>query len=335
MAASSAVTDADMGMQASSIFEESDAPPELIVIGLQEVCAANSLSAPPPPIPLRTLAAGIHSIEILLSLLEKLLGYSMFNWDFSRHRRLVDKWQRALQYAIGQRYPTQRFHLCCNINNGPTAMFVFASAHLKLAACHVGFANCGWLSGLGWNKSAVACSVETTAVPGKRQRLLFINAHLAAHEGRVEQRNANYRRIISRLCLYDNHGDRLDVNTVDFCLFMGDLNYRLALSRDEFNQLTSSSNVDNSNDKQQGLLRFDELTEQRRLKRAFVEFHEPPVQFAPSYKFNRNGQYDSRKRMPAWCDRCLFTGEPVVRWYGVPESSRRLAGVYSDHLPVA
>jgi hypothetical protein len=66
-----------------------------------------------------------------------------------------------------------------------------------------------------------------------------------------------------------------------------------------------------------------------------VEFHEPPVQFAPSYKFNRNGQYDSRKRMPAWCDRCLFTGEPVVRWYGVPESSRRLAGVYSDHLPVA
>lgn len=153
--------------------------------------------------------------------------------------------------------------------------------------------------------------------------------------GNCDRRNMDYQKIMERLSLHDDNspGLSIDWQSIDACCFMGDLNYRLSAEK------TDRKYFQNNPDESWLIDRFlplDELKEQQRLQRAFSRFHEAPIRFPPTYKFNRSGQYDTRKRMPAWCDRCLFINGSSVKIfnYDVPCSSRQLAGRYSDHLPV-
>ena len=64
-------------------------------------------------------------------------------------------------------------------------------------------------------------------------------------------------------------------------------------------------------------------------------FTEPPITFAPTYKYDRqSNNYDSseKRRIPAWCDRILYRSRDASRietlWYGRYEPD------VSDHRPV-
>lgn len=188
-----AATDTEIELQASALLEDSllsTAGPHLIVVGLQELCSPdNSYQVPPPPIPMRSLAPqGYPGISGLLDSIEWSLRSTVFRWDFQRFEYLLNRWQRALQRAIDKRFsaasyrPINRKPIC----SGPTAMLIFALDSIKLSAIHRGFVNCGWLGGRGWNKAAVCCCIDVAAGDNyaSSRRILFINAHMAAHEGK-------------------------------------------------------------------------------------------------------------------------------------------------------
>lgn len=223
---------------------------------------------------------------------------------------------------------------------------------------------CG-LAGMLVNKGAAAvrCRVGTT-------HFLFVGAHLCAHAKHTKRRNADFRRIDASLfraasaslipfklprapkgappsadedeeededaqwempswisdAFATGSGTRL-VDSHDRVIFAGDLNYRITMNdRALFDQsFDRASPVD--------LLSYDELPDQIESKAAFDGFVEAPLNFPPTYKFDKGtDDYDTSKkrRVPAWTDRILFTPDGVAPYYYDSVAAVRR----SDHRPV-
>ncbi len=117
----------------------------------------------------------------------------------------------------------------------------------------------------------------------------------------------------------------------------GDLNYRIDMPRQEVLDTISASNF--------SLLwvRFPnlQLKQHDQLNKQKVEnpshglwsFKEQPLDFAPTFKYNRNSnQYDTSEKMriPAYCDRILYRGSRII-----PHTYQRLECKMSDHRPVS
>ena len=81
------------------------------------------------------------------------------------------------------------------------------------------------------------------------------------------------------------------------------------------------------------LVALDELALQIAAGRAFLNFCEAPVAFAPTYKLDPNSdRYDStpKRRVPAWTDRVLFSPDGLA-----PYEYKSVPGARgSDHRPV-
>jgi hypothetical protein len=88
------------------------------------------------------------------------------------------------------------------------------------------------------------------------------------------------------------------------------------------------------------ILKHDQLTKEMRKGRAFAEFEEMPIEFPPSFKYDkRSPTFDSKKgRCPAWTDRILFAGpNPANQQNGdslKPLSYQCYDVRSSDHRPV-
>ena len=107
----------------------------------------------------------------------------------------------------------------------------------------------------------------------------FLGSHLAARidENRLHLRNQNYRDILSRLP-FTNNGD--NHHEFDYFFWMGDLNYRIEMPRDNIIQAAESGNY-------QILLENDQLYREMSYERCFIEFEEHEINFMPTYRFNR------------------------------------------------
>jgi hypothetical protein len=158
-------------------------------------------------------------------------------------------------------------------------------------------------------------------------RLCFVGAHLAARidRRRMELRHQHYRDILRDL----NFSDNGDIHhEFDHIFWMGDLNYRIELPRNEIIKLCEQKNWP-------ALLKHDQLTKERLAENVFLDFEEGPINFLPTYRFNRGEKTWSEEKMrePAWCDRVL--------WKSIPKGRVRqleYSGCYdimtSDHRPV-
>lgn len=66
----------------------------------------------------------------------------------------------------------------------------------------------------------------------------------------------------------------------------------------------------------EGLISNDQLKREQEAKRIFHNFHEAPINFAPTFKLNLEsvGAHDryNLKRIPSYCDRVLWTSQPGV-----------------------
>ncbi|KAJ8605077.1 hypothetical protein CTAYLR_000342 [Chrysophaeum taylorii] len=193
----------------------------------------------------------------------------------------------------------------------------------------------------------------------------FVGAHLSAHRADVEARNADYQAVVDRKCFKrDRFGgvsaseemvepflDEFGVLEHDVVVFFGDLNYRIlkATPDKEVHYLLKSD--------LSKLLALDQLNVERAAGRVFSRgFVEPPVTFAPTYKYaagtvlydheatpegERNAS-GKKVRCPAWCDRVLYRVQP--RGPRARNSAERVACVVydraddrlrvSDHRPV-
>ena len=129
----------------------------------------------------------------------------------------------------------------------------------------------------------------------------------------------------------------------DRVIWMGDLNYRIDLKRDEVDgllqQYMNKEISTKENEKAlQHLRSHDQLNKERLAGRIFSGFAEGVLSFKPTYKLDKESDdYDTspKRRIPSWTDRILFKSCSsfkegiILRSYSSIESIKT-----SDHRPV-
>ncbi|KNZ72104.1 72 kDa inositol polyphosphate 5-phosphatase [Termitomyces sp. J132] len=115
---------------------------------------------------------------------------------------------------------------------------------------------------------------------------LFLNAHLAAHEAKLNHRLSNLIKIKNELAVDDflgNDDPRVMAEDLtdkfDHTFLFGDLNFRLDISRLHADWLLSRKEYAQA-------LAFDQLTNLMKSGEAFVGFKEAPINFPPTFKYD-------------------------------------------------
>ncbi|KAH6909187.1 hypothetical protein BKA70DRAFT_1277736 [Coprinopsis sp. MPI-PUGE-AT-0042] len=140
----------------------------------------------------------------------------------------------------------------------------------------------GLIGGRVGNKGGVGISIDLDGTT-----LLFLNAHLAAHEGRVSHRLANLEKIKTELEVEDflpeddprKQAEDL-TDRFDFTFLCGDLNFRLDITRLHADWLISRQDYSQA-------LTFDQLLKLMKAgAKEFSGFKEAPIDFAPTFKYD-------------------------------------------------
>ncbi|KAL6222954.1 hypothetical protein ACLB2K_006344 [Fragaria x ananassa] len=165
----------------------------------------------------------------------------------------------------------------------------------------------------------------------------FVCSHLASgeKEGDELKRNADVVEILKatqfpKICKNPNRLPCEKIADHDRVIWLGDLNYRVALSYEETRVLLEDNDWD-------ALLEKDQLNIEREAGRVFNGFQEGQIYFAPTYKYSHNSdsyagetsKSKRKRRTPAWCDRILWRGEGFEQLSYIRGESR-----FSDHRPV-
>ncbi|KAK1263609.1 Type I inositol 1,4,5-trisphosphate 5-phosphatase CVP2 [Acorus gramineus] len=198
--------------------------------------------------------------------------------------------------------------------------------HLRVCCVGRGIMGC-----LG-NKGCISVSMSL-----HQTSFCFVCSHLASgeKEGDELRRNSDVAEILkntqfSRICKFP--GSRIPERILehDRVIWLGDLNYRLALSYTETRTLLDDNDWD-------ALLERDQLKIERGAGRVFSGWNEGRIFFAPTYKYSHNSdayagetvKSKKKRRTPAWCDRILWYGEGIEQLSYIRGESR-----FSDHRPV-
>ena len=165
---------------------------------------------------------------------------------------------------------------------GAIALVVFTHRRhaTKITGVETSFLPTGVL-GVGTNKGAVALAFCLRGV-----RLCVVNAHLAAHQDKLLQRNRNIQEITKHL--------RLGLTTLELPLqyhtiWCGDLNYRIDESRSEVLRLIEA-------EQWHQLYQKDQLATELSAERVLFGFTEAPLSFPPTYKYTRLTAAPIRRR---------------------------------------
>ncbi|KAL7239158.1 hypothetical protein ACSBR2_005121 [Camellia fascicularis] len=199
--------------------------------------------------------------------------------------------------------------------------------HLRISCISRGIMGC-----LG-NKGCISVSMSI-----HQTSFCFVCSHLASgqKEGDEHRRNLDVTEILKNthfpnICKKTNN-TRMPHKIMqhDRVIWLGDLNYRIALSSSETRKLVQDNNWDE-------LLNKDQLKIERESGRVFKGWKEGKIYFAPTYKYFYNSDtYTSeivksktKMRTPAWCDRILWHGNGIRQL-----SYKRRESQFSDHRPV-
>ncbi|KAI8010144.1 Type IV inositol polyphosphate 5-phosphatase 7 [Camellia lanceoleosa] len=165
----------------------------------------------------------------------------------------------------------------------------------------------------------------------------FICSHLTSgqKEGDELRRNCDVMEILkkTRFPRVNGVGDEKSPETIlehDRVIWLGDLNYRIALSYRSAKALVEMQNW-------RALLENDQLRIEQRRGRVFRGWKEGKIYFPPTYKYSNNSDRytgddmhsKEKRRTPAWCDRVLWYGGGLHQLSYVRGESR-----FSDHRPV-
>lgn len=165
----------------------------------------------------------------------------------------------------------------------------------------------------------------------------FVCTHLTSgeKEGDELRRNSDFMEIIKKTRFPPVQGikDEKSPETIlehDRIIWLGDLNYRIALSYRSAKALVEMQNW-------RALLEKDQLRIEQRRGRVFQGWNEGRIYFPPTYKYLTNSDrytgdnlhHKEKRRTPAWCDRILWYGRGLHQLSYVRGESR-----FSDHRPV-
>ncbi|XP_042397918.1 type IV inositol polyphosphate 5-phosphatase 7-like isoform X1 [Zingiber officinale] len=165
----------------------------------------------------------------------------------------------------------------------------------------------------------------------------FICSHLTSgqKEGDELRRNSDVMEILKKTRFPkvqrgDNEKSLETIFDHDRVIWLGDLNYRIALSYRSVKALVEMRNW-------RALLEKDQLLIEQRCGRVFKGWKEGRIYFPPTYKYSNNSDRyagdetnpKKKQRTPAWCDRVLWFGRGLNQLAYVRGESR-----FSDHRPV-
>lgn len=161
------------------------------------------------------------------------------------------------------------------------AVYVWRGCKDRVRGASRSHVKSGLLAGRVGNKGGVGISLKLG-----NTRLLFVNAHLAAHEDKVALRLANVAKIKAALKVdsflpADDPRSRLEDITEQFdhTFWFGDLNFRIDISRQHADWLMMNKKYDQA-------LAFDQLGKVLKEGDAFKGFKEAPIEFPPTYKYD-------------------------------------------------
>ena len=161
------------------------------------------------------------------------------------------------------------------------AVYVWRGCKDRIRGASRSHVKSGLLAGRLGNKGGVGISLKLGTT-----RLLFVNAHLAAHEDKVALRLANIAKIKAALKVdsflpADDPRSRLEDITEQFdhTFWFGDLNFRIDISRQHADWLMMHKKYDQA-------LAFDQLGRVLKDGDAFKGFKEAPINFPPTYKYD-------------------------------------------------
>ena len=188
-----------------------------------------------------------------------------------------EHWMMALDSHLGS-----SFVRIAERRMGGIALVVFTHRRhaTKVTGVETSFVPTGVL-GVGTNKGAVALAFCIRGV-----RFCVVNAHLAAHQDKLLQRNKSVQEIAKHL--------RLGVTSLELplqyhCIFCGDLNYRIDTPRAEVLRLVED-------DQWHQLFEHDQLAQELVAERVLFGFTEAPIRFPPTYKYVRLAHAPNRRR---------------------------------------
>ncbi|KAI0671976.1 hypothetical protein C8Q78DRAFT_1078711 [Trametes maxima] len=175
------------------------------------------------------------------------------------------------------------------------AVFIHSEAKPLVQGTSKSAVTTGLIGGRVGNKGGVGVSVNLAGTT-----LLFINAHLAAHEGRVHHRLADLAKIKAELSVDDYlspDDPRFMAEDItdrfDFTFIFGDLNFRLDITRLHADWLISRKEYEQA-------LEFDQLRKVMATGDAFSGFSEGAICFPPTFKYDvyKRSRHRSFKRPP-------------------------------------
>ncbi|KAK9669631.1 hypothetical protein RND81_13G145300 [Saponaria officinalis] len=188
------------------------------------------------------------------------------------------------------------------------------------------------LMGYLGNKGSISISMSL-----HQTSFCFVCSHLTSgeKEGDELRRNSDVMEILrkTRFPRVQDMGDEHSPQTIldhDRVIWLGDLNYRIALSYRCAKALVEMRNW-------KALLENDQLRIEQRWGRVFEGWREGKIYFPPTYKYTKNSDryagadahQKQKRRTPAWCDRILWYGKGLHQLSYVRGESR-----FSDHRPV-
>ncbi|KAH0453071.1 hypothetical protein IEQ34_017395 [Dendrobium chrysotoxum] len=182
------------------------------------------------------------------------------------------------------------------------------------------------------NKGCIAMSMTI-----HKTSFCFICSHLASgeKEGDELRRNSDVTEILKntqfpKICKRTTRRIPERITDHDRAFWLGDLNYRVALSYEDTRTLLDDNDWD-------ALLEKDQLNMEKEAGRVFDGWKEGKIYFAPTYKYSHNSdeyagetvKSKKNRRTPAWCDRILWSGDGIEQLQYNRGESR-----FSDHRPV-
>eukprot|EP01114_Cavostelium_apophysatum_P016387 TRINITY_DN4645_c0_g1_i2.p1 TRINITY_DN4645_c0_g1~~TRINITY_DN4645_c0_g1_i2.p1 ORF type:complete len:1277 (-),score=332.30 TRINITY_DN4645_c0_g1_i2:65-3436(-) len=155
----------------------------------------------------------------------------------------------------------------------------------------------------------------------------IINSHLPARAERILNRNQDFKDLVDGLDLGLKKVDL--ANQFNHFIWLGDLNYRLDISRGKILHLIEMQHW-------HALLKDDQLAKEKSAHRTFSFFEEGPITFMPTYRYERGVNEWSKKKLqnvPSYCDRILWKSLPGSKLH---QHEYRCADTImtSDHRPV-
>ncbi|KAI3967001.1 hypothetical protein MKW92_046128, partial [Papaver armeniacum] len=170
------------------------------------------------------------------------------------------------------------------------------------------------LMGYLGNKGSISVSMSL-----HQTSFCFVCSHLTSgqKEGDELRRNSDVMEILRKTRFPRVHGlgDERSPETImdhDRVIWLGDLNYRIALSYRSAKALVEMHNW-------RALLQNDQLRIEQKRGRVFEGWSEGRIYFPPTYKYSNNSDRyagddahnKEKRRTPAWCDRILWHGRGI------------------------